>query len=246
MRQSINNFLLPHGGIFRVDFLSGLTVALALVPEAMAFSLVAGINPTVGLWGAFFMCIITAIFGGRPGMISGATGSMAVVMVSIMLLFPGDPVTGLSYLMATVLLTGVIEVLIGVLGFGKFIRMMPKSVMVGFVNGLAIVIFLAQIESFKITPPGVEPSIWISGASLWVMLGLVILAMAITHYLPRFTKLLPSALTAIIVVTLIVTFFPFSEGISLPTVGSLMAMSGDSVSHGLSLPHIPLSLEAGV
>lgn len=244
MRQSINNFLLPHGGIFRVDFLSGLTVALALVPEAVAFSLVAGINPTVGLWGAFFMCIITAIFGGRPGMISGATGSMAVVMVSIMLLFPGDPVTGLSYLMATVLLTGVIEVLIGVLGFGKFIRMMPKSVMVGFVNGLAIVIFLAQIESFKITPPGVEPSIWISGSSLWIMVGLVILAMAITHYLPRFTKLLPSALTAIIVVTLIVIFVPFPKSISLPTVGSLMAMSGNSVSHGFSIPHIPLSLEA--
>ncbi|QIV95935.1 SulP family sulfate permease [Allofrancisella inopinata] len=243
MKQSINNFLMPFGGSYRVDFLSGLTVALALVPEAVAFSLVAGVNPTVGLWGAFFMCIITAIIGGRPGMISGATGSMAIVMISIMLLFPGDPVTGLSYLMATVLLTGVIEVVIGVLGLGKFIRMMPKSVMVGFVNGLAIVIFISQIQSFRISPPGVEPSVWISGASLWIMISLVLLAMAITHYLPRFTKLLPSALTAIIVVTLIVVFVPMPASVSMPTVGSLMAMSGDTVSHGFSIPHIPLSLE---
>lgn len=243
--QKIKNFLMPnHDGSFRTDTLSGITVALALVPEAVAFSLVAGVNPTVGLWGAFFMCLITAIIGGRPGMISGATGSMAIVMVSIMMLFPGDPATGMCYLFATVLLTGIIEVIFGVLGFGKFIRMMPKSVMIGFVNGLAIVIFLAQIHSFQTSAPGVQPTTWIEGSSLWVMIALVILAMAITHYLPRFTKALPSALTAIIIVSLIVMFIPFPESIHLPTVGSLMAMSGDAVSHGFSIPHVPLTLES--
>jgi SulP family sulfate permease len=131
----VRRLLMPNkDGKYFTDFLSGLTVALALVPEAVAFSLVAGVNPTVGLYAAFFMCFTSALLGGRPGMISGATGSMAVVMVSIMLMFPHDPITGMSYLFTTIILTGIIQITVGLLGFGKFIRMMPKSVMVGFVN----------------------------------------------------------------------------------------------------------------
>lgn len=141
----LDRFLMPNkDGKYLKDFLSGLTVTLALIPEAVAFALVAGVNTTVGLYAAFFMCFITAVFGGRPGMISGATGSMAVVMLSIMLLFPEDPITGINYLFATIILTGIIQIIFGILGFGKFIRMMPKSLMVGFVKGLAIVIFISQ------------------------------------------------------------------------------------------------------
>ena len=238
-------FLMPNqDGSMRIDFLSGLTVALALVPEAVAFSLVAGVNPSVGLWGAFFMCLITAIIGGRPGMISGATGSMAVVMISIMALFPGDTATGLSYLFMTVLLTGIFEVLIGVFGLGKFIRMMPKSVMIGFVNGLAIVIFISQLHSFKLSSPVDSNTVWLQGDTLWVMLVLVILSMAITHYLPKITKAPPSALSAIIVVTLIAWFAPMSSNINLPTVGSLMAHSGGDLSHFFSTPSIPFSMDS--
>ena len=182
-------FLMPNqDGKYMTNFLSGLTVALALIPEAVAFALVAGVNPTVGLYAAFFMCFITAVFGGRPGMISGATSSMAVVMVSIMLLFPGDPITGMNYLFATIILTGIIQIVVGLLGFGKFIRMMPKSVMVGLVNGLAIVIFLSQLQQFKYTPTGLDHKIWLQGVDLYVMIALVALAMAITHFLPKFTR----------------------------------------------------------
>ncbi|WP_240402938.1 SulP family inorganic anion transporter [Fangia hongkongensis] len=240
----IQRFLMPNkDGKYLTDFLSGLTVALALIPEAVAFALVAGVNPTVGLYAAFIMCFITAVFGGRPGMISGATGSMAVVLVSIMLLFPNDPITGMSYLFATIILTGIIQIIVGVLGLGKFIRMMPKSVMVGFVNGLAIVIFIAQLQQFKYTPQGFDHKIWLQGTDLYVMIALVILAMAITHYLPKFTKAIPSALTAIIVVTLIVLFAP------LPTkhilnVGDMIGSGKEVIEHSFSIPHIPLSLHS--
>nr|WP_119344278.1 SulP family inorganic anion transporter [Facilibium subflavum] len=227
-------------GKYITDFLSGLTVALALVPEAVAFALVAGVNPTVGLYAAFFMCFITAVFGGRPGMISGATGSMAVVLVSIMLLFPNDPLTGMQYLFATIILTGIIQIIVGVLGFGKFIRMMPKSVMVGFVNGLAIVIFLSQLQQFKYIPTGLDHKVWLHGIDLYTMIGLVILAMLITHYLPKFTKAIPSALTAIIVVTLIALFIPLPAKHIL-NVGDMIGPAKDAVHHVFSVPHIPFS-----
>ncbi|MDC0535838.1 SulP family inorganic anion transporter [Francisellaceae bacterium] len=193
----MKNYLVPEGGKFHIDTLSGLTVALALIPEAIAFALVANVNPLVGLYAAFFMCIITALIGGRPGMISGATGSMAVVMVALVSQY------NVEYLFATVVLTGIIQILVGVFRLGKLIRMLPKSVMVGFVNGLAIVIFLAQLEQFKITSPDGSTH-WLEGQTLYVMIGLVVIAMAITHFLPKFTKAIPAALTAIIVISLIV------------------------------------------
>ena len=221
------------------DTLSGLTVALALVPEAVAFSFVAGVEPIVGLYGAFLMGLITALIGGRPGMISGATGAMAVVMVSLV------SQHGVEYLFATLLLTGTIQVLAGVLRLGKFIRMVPHSVMLGFVNGLAIVIFLAQLQQFQV--PGADGELnWMTGSSLWIMLGLVFLTMLIIHLLPRLTTAVPAALAAIVVVTLLVV------GLDLDarTVQDVLRdMSGDPSATiagtlpSFSLPVVPLTWE---
>lgn len=230
--NKVLRFLVPEQGKFHVDFLSGLTVALALIPEAIAFALVANVNPLVGLYAAFFMCLIAAVLGGRPGMISGATGSMAVVMVGVVSQY------GVKYLFATVVLTGVLQIIIGLLKLGKLIRMMPKSVMVGFVNGLAIVIFLAQLHQFKVVnSAGVAH--WLQGSALYVMVGLVLLAMAITHYLPKLTKAVPAALTAIVVVSLIVLL----GGVGTRTVADMMA--GSQMTAGLptfAFPTVPLNL----
>ncbi len=225
-------YLVPEGGKFRIDFFSGLTVALALIPEAIAFALVAHVNPLVGLYAAFFMCLITALIGGRPGMISGATGSTAVVMIALVSQY------GVSYLFAAVILSGLLQVIVGLLRLGKLIRMLPKSVMVGFVNGLAIVIFLAQLQQFKfIDTAGV--SHWLHGSTLYIMISLVVLAMAITHYLPKLTKAIPAALIAIIVVSLIVIL----GGIDTRSVNDMMGgvhMSAHFPS--FSIPTIPFDL----
>ena len=227
------------GQCVKNDVLSGLTVALALVPEAVAFAFVAGVEPLVGLYGAFMMGLITAIVGGRPGMISGATGAMAVVMVALV------STHGVQYLFAAVILTGIIQVLAGVLRLGKFIRLVPYPVMLGFVNGLAIVIFLAQLQHFQV-PAADGGSAWLSGTPLWTMLGLVALTMAIIHFLPRLTVVVPASLAAIVTVTLIVL------GLDLDTrsvVDVLRDMSGDpnaSIAGGLpafALPAVPLTLE---
>ena len=161
-----------------IDILSGLTVSLALVPEAVAFAFVAGVAPLVGLYAAFIIGVITAIFGGRPGMISGATGALAVVMVALV------AEHGVAYLFATVILMGILQLFAGVMRWGKFIRMVPHPVMIGFVNGLAIVIGLAQIDQFKITDIDGN-SDWLGGASLYLTLGLVIGTMALIWLTPR-------------------------------------------------------------
>jgi len=210
------------------DILSGLTVALALVPEAVAFAFVAGIDPLVGLYGAFMMGIVTAIAGGRPGMISGATGAMAVVMVHLIQKGNevGDALTapvenlGLQWLFITLLLVGAIQILAGVLRLGKFVRLIPHPVMMGFVNGLAIVIFLSQLGLFKETVNGQTQ--WLQGTQLLVMLGLVALTMGIMFGLPKLTKKVPAALTAIIVVACITIF----GGIDVSTVGSFIRDGG--------------------
>ena len=220
------------------DILSGLTVALALVPEAVAFAFVAGIDPLVGLYGAFIMGVVTALFGGRPGMISGATGAMAVVMVHLIQkgneigLTLVDPVQnlGLQWLFITLLFVGAIQILAGVFKLGKFVRLIPHPVMMGFVNGLAIVIFLSQLGLFK-ESRGTVPQ-WLTGADLWVMLALVGLTMGIMFGLPKLTKKLPAALIAIIVVACITIF----GGIDVSTVGSFIRDGGGSGLKG-SLPH---------
>jgi len=215
----------------RVDVLSGLTVALALVPEAVAFAFVAGVQPLVGLYAAFIVGLITAIFGGRPGMISGATGALAVVMVSLVAQH------GVEYLFATVVLMGLIQIFVGIMRWGKFIRLVPHPVMLGFVNGLAIVIFLAQLGQFKV--PGTAEAVghgvgggeWLSGGPLALMLGLVVLTMAIIYFIPKLTNAIPAPLAGIGIVAAIVIGF----GLDVPLVGDLASIEG-----GLPPFHIPM------
>lgn len=234
-------FIDKRRGNVKDDIFSGLTVALALVPEAIAFSFVAGISPIVGLYGAFMMGLVTSVIGGRPGMISGATGALAVVMVHLVKEgnAMGDPGLnmGLQYLFATLILAGIIQMSAGVLKLGKFIRMVPHSVMMGFVNGLATVIFLSQLSMFKI---GGE---WMAGQSLFTMLGLVILTMAIMFFLPKLNKKLPAALIGIIVVSALVIF----AKVDTPTVKSfIVAGGGTGIKAGLpsfNIPVIPFSFE---
>ena len=210
------------------DILSGLTVALALVPEAVAFAFVAGVDPLVGLYGAFMMGIVTALFGGRPGMISGATGAMAVVMVH--LIKKGNDVglaldtpidnLGLQWLFITLLFVGGIQILAGVFKLGKFVRLIPHPVMMGFVNGLAIVIFLSQLGLFKETVDGEK--VFMTGTALYTMLGLIVLTMGIMFGLPKLTKKVPAALLAIIVVAAITIF----GKLDVSTVGSFIRDGG--------------------
>jgi SulP family sulfate permease len=208
---------------FKNEILSGLTVALALVPEAVAFAFVAGVDPLVGLYAAFMVGLLAAIFGGRPGMISGATGSMAVVMVALV---AGH---GVEYLFAAVVLAGLIQMGAGVLRLGKFIRIVPHPVMLGFVNGLAIVIFLAQLQHFQVTSAdGVKH--WLSGEPLAIFAGLTLLTMAIIYFLPRLTASFPAALAAIIAVSLLV----LGLNLDTATVGDLASIKG-----GLPAFHIP-------
>lgn len=219
------------------DILSGLTVALALVPEAVAFAFVAGIDPLVGLYGAFIMGIVTALFGGRPGMISGATGAMAVVMVHLIQqgnevgLALAEPVKylGLQWLFITLLFVGAIQIMAGIFKLGKFVRLIPHPVMMGFVNGLAIVIFLSQLGLFK-ESRGTVPQ-WLTGLDLWVMLALVGLTMGIMFGLPKLTKKIPAALIAIIVVAGITIF----GNLDVSTVGSFIRDGGGKGLEG-SLP----------
>lgn len=180
----------------RAEFLSGLTVALALVPEAVAFAFLAGVPPLVGLYAAFIICLITSILGGRPGMISGATGAMGVVVVSLVAQY------GIGYLFPAVVLCGLIQITIGIMKFGKFIRIVPHPVMLGFVNGLAVVILLAQFGSFKTLGEDGTMQL-LQGNRLWIMIGLVALTMAIIAFLPRLTKVVPSSLAAILIVSFI-------------------------------------------
>ena len=203
----------------RIESFSGLTVALALVPEAVAFAFVAQVDPLVGLYAAFIVGLITAFFGGRPGMISGATGALAVVMVTLVANH------GVEYLFATVVLMGIIQIVAGITHLGKFIRMVPHPVMLGFVNGLAIVIFLAQLGQFKDSTGA-----WLEGMPLYLMLGLVLLTMVIIVWMPKITKLVPGPLAAIIVVTSIVTIFNLDS----PRVGDLASIAG-----GLPAFHFP-------
>ncbi len=203
------------------EILSGLTVALALVPEAVAFAFIAGVEPLVGLYAAFMVGLLAALFGGRPGMISGATGAMAVVMVALV------AEHGVEYLFATVVLTGLLQILAGVLRLGKYIRIVPYPVMLGFVNGLAIVIFLAQIPHFQV--PGGDGE-WLSTDQLLVFGGLIALTMLIIQFLPKLTSSFPASLAAIIVVSLLVIGFDIDTN----TVGDLASIKG-----GFPEFHIP-------
>lgn len=213
---------------FQNEILSGLTVALALVPEAVAFAFVAGVEPLVGLYAAFMVGLLASIFGGRPGMISGATGAMAVVMVALVAQH------GVEYLFAAVVLTGLIQITAGLLRLGKYIRIVPHPVMLGFVNGLAIVIFLAQVQHFQI--PGSNGE-WLAGTELALFAGLVLLTIAIIHYLPKLTTAFPASLAAILVVSTVVIVF----NVNTNTVGDLASIKGGFPE--FHLPAVPFNWE---
>ncbi|MGB1580303.1 MAG: SulP family inorganic anion transporter [Nevskiales bacterium] len=220
----------PTAQEIKTNLLSGLTVALAMVPEAIAFALIAQVSPLTGLYAAVIVAFITAAFGGRPGMISGATGALAVVMVALVVEH------GVQYLFATVVLMGLLQLLFAAARLGKFIRMVPYPVMLGFVNGLAIVIFIAQFGHFKTTNAAGE-SLWIQGTALYVMLGLIALTVAIIYLLPRFTKAVPATLAAIVVTSLLV----LGLDIDTKTVGDLGSIKGGLPD--FQLPQVPWNLE---
>lgn len=223
MKQYFKLFDLTQKVDYKTEILSGLTVALALIPEAIAFAFIAGLSPLTGLYAAFTMGLITSIFGGRPGMISGATGAIAIVIVAL------AKSHGVEYIFAAVVLAGIIQVGAGLLRLGKFIRLVPHPVMFGFVNGLAVIIFLSQLDQFKVkNTAGVES--WMQGTTLAVMLGLVLLTMLIIWGLPKLTKVIPSSLTAILVVSAIVLGF----SIDTKTVGDMASIQG-----GFPPFHIP-------
>jgi SulP family sulfate permease len=214
----------------KTEVLSGLTVALALVPEAVAFSLIANVSPLVGLYSAFIIGLITAIIGGRPGMISGATGAIAVVIVALVAQH------GVEYLFAAVVLMGLIQIAVGALKLGKLIRLVPHPVMFGFVNGLAIIIFMSQLDQFKVLGAGGVAE-WMSGPQLYTMLGLVALTIVIIVGLPKLTKAIPASLVAIVTIAAIVIGF----GIDTKTVGDIASIKGGLPE--FHLPLVPLNLE---
>ena len=209
----------------RADVLAGLTTSFALVPECIAFALVAHLNPLMGLYGAVIICTLTALFGGRPGMISGAAGSMAVVIVALVVQH------GAQYLLATVVLGGVVMLLFGLLRLGKLVRLVPYPVMLGFVNGLAIVIAMAQLEHFK------QGEHWLSGTPLYLMIGLVALTMLVVYALPKLTRAVPPALVAILGVGLLVYL------LDLPTrtLGDMAHIAGGLPT--LAWPDVPWNLD---
>lgn len=226
MRQYIRLFDFSQKVDYRTEVLAGLTVALALIPEAVAFALIAGLSPLTGLYAAFVVGLITSVFGGRPGMISGATGAIAVVIVAL----AGRH--GVEYVFAAVVLAGVMQVLAGVLRLGKFIRLVPHPVMFGFVNGLAIVIFLAQLDQFK-----GDDGDWLTGEPLLIMIGFVLLTMAIIWGLPKLTRAIPASLAAILAVAGII----IGLNIDTRTVGDIASIAGGFPP--FHLPAVPITWE---
>ncbi len=226
MKKYLNLFDFSQEVNYRTEILSGLTVALALVPEAIAFALIAGLSPLTGLYAAFVMGLITSIFGGRPGMISGATGAIAVVIVSLAADY------GVEYVFATVILAGLLQVTAGVLRLGKLMRLVPHPVIFGFVNGLAIIIFMSQLTQFK-TPDGE----WMQGPALYTFGGLVLLTMAIIWGLPRLSKAVPASLVAILVI------FGLVLALDIPTrsIGDIASISGGFPP--FHIPELPWTLE---
>ncbi|AJA69225.1 SulP family inorganic anion transporter [Myroides odoratimimus] len=211
------------------EILAGLTVAMTMIPESLSFAILAGLHPLTGLYAAFLMGIITAVFGGRPGMVSGGAGATIIVMISLIAMY------GIEYLFAAVVLAGIIQVLVGVLKLGRFVRFIPQPVMYGFLNGLAIVIFFAQIAQFKIDIEGVNT--WLSGMALYIMIGLTLLTILVVTIFPKITKKVPATLVAIIVTTAVVFFFQ----VDTRKVMDIAHISGSLPS--FHIPSLPFTLE---
>lgn len=226
MKKYLNLFDFSQKVNYRTEILSGLTVALALVPEAIAFAFIAGLSPLTGLYAAFVMGLVTSILGGRPGMISGATGAVAVVIVSLAQQY------GVEYVFATVVLAGILQMTAGFLRLGKLMRLVPHPVIFGFVNGLAVIIFMSQMSQFQ-TPDGD----WLSGSTLYIFLGLVLLTMVVIWGLPKLTKVIPASLAAILLVFGIVFFF----GLDTRTIGDIASIEGTFPP--FHIPDLPFTLE---
>lgn len=229
MKKTFNLFDLSQKVNYRTEILAGLTVAMTMIPESLSFAILAGFPPLTGLYAAFIAGLITAIFGGRPGMISGGAGATVIVLIALM------KSHGLDYVFAAVALAGVLQILVGVFRLGKFIRLVPHPVMFGFVNGLAIIIFMSQIEQFKKLVNG--ELVWLTDTPLYIMIGLVALTIGIVVVLPKITKAVPASLVAIIVVFLLVFFF----GIETKTVKDIASVSGGFPP--FHIPNIPINLE---
>jgi len=226
MQKLLNFFDLRQKIDYKTEVLSGITVALALIPEAVAFALIAGLSPLTGLYAAFVMGLVTSIFGGRPGMISGATGAVAIVIVAL------AKSHGVEYIFATVILAGILQITAGAFKLGKFMRLVPQPVVLGFVNGLAIIIFMSQLAQFK-----ADDGSWMTGIPMFAFLGLVLLTMLIIWGLPKITKAIPSSLAAILVVFGLVAAF----GLDTRTVGDIASISGSFPP--FHIPQVPFSLE---
>ena len=226
MKKLFNLFDLSQKVDYKTEILSGMTVAMALIPEAVAFALIAGLSPLTGLYAAFMMGLVTSVLGGRPGMISGATGAVAVVIASLALSH------GVEYVFATVILAGIIQVAAGMLRLGKLMRLVPHPVIFGFVNGLAIIIFMSQLEQFK-APSGE----WLNGNELYLLLGLVFLTMLIIWGLPKLTKIVPASLAAILTIFGLVTFL----GLDTKTVGDIASIQGSFPP--FHIPMVPFTFE---
>lgn len=214
---------------YKTEVFAGFTVAMTMIPESLSFAILAGLSPLTGLYAAFIMGLVTAVLGGRPGMVSGGAGATVIVLIALM------QSHGVEYVFAAVALAGILQLLVGILKWGKFIRLVPQSVMYGFVNGLAIVIFMSQIKQFKTNTPAGEA--WMSGTPLLIMCSLVVLTLLIVVILPKFTKAIPSSLVAIGVVFLLVSLF----GIETKTVQDIASVSG--VFPPFHLPGVPFNLE---
>lgn len=230
MKNAIKLFDFSQKINFKNELLAGFTVAMTMIPESLSFAILAGLSPLTGLYAAFMMGLVTAIFGGRPGMVSGGAGATIVVLIALI------KTHGVEYLFATVALAGVFQMLVGVFRLGKFVRLIPQPVMYGFLNGLAVIIFMAQVEQFKITDANGAVS-WLQGSSLYIMSGLTALTIAIVYFFPKITKVVPSSLIAILIVFGVVVGF----GIHTKTVADIAHISGNLPS--FHIPKIPFSLE---
>ncbi len=229
MKKVFNLFDFSEKVNFRTEILAGLTVAMTMIPESLSFAILAGFPPLMGLYAAFIAGLVTAVFGGRPGMISGGAGATVIVLIALM------QSNGLEYVFAAVVLAGVLQIFVGIFKLGKFIRLVPQPVMFGFVNGLAVVIFMSQLEQFKTKVNGeIE---WLSGSPLWIMIGLVALTIVIIVFLPKVTKAVPASLVAIMVLFALVFFF----GIETKTVKDIASISGGFPP--FHIPNIPINFE---
>ncbi|MGJ1242360.1 SulP family inorganic anion transporter [Pedobacter chinensis] len=229
MQKIINLFDFKQKINYKNEILAGLAVAMTMIPESLSFAILAGLSPLTGLYAAFLMGIVTAILGGRPGMVSGGAGATVVVLIAL------AASHGVEYLFAAVILAGLLQFSVGIFKLGKFVRLIPQPVMYGFLNGLAVIIFMAQVAQFKVVENGIEG--WMQGSALYLMAGLTLLTIAIVFILPKFTKAVPASLVAIIVVFGIVYFF----GIDTKKVIDIASVGGSLPS--FHIPGIPFNLE---